>query len=191
VHADVYDQFVARLSRGRGLKVGDPADPAPPHGARGQRLGHAVDQQYIEIGRQEGRLLTGGRAVAGLNGFFLERTVFVDVDPRAASRREIFGPVLAVSKARDFDQALAAANDTEFRPDRRGLHPRPGRLERANRKEFFVPGNLYLIGKCTGALVGVPPLRRFNMSGTTPRSGGARLPACSSCRGRSIAEKIR
>lgn len=190
VHAGVYDEFVAKLKPAvEALKVGDPADPAHHMGPVVSASAMKSIQDYIEIGRQEGRLLTGGKPVAGLNGFFLEPTVFVDVDPRARiSQEEIFGPVLAVSKARDFDQALAAANDTEFGLTGAVYTPDPAKLERA-RREFFV-GNLYLNRKCTGALVGVHPFGGFNMSGTDSKAGG-RDYLLLFLQGQSIAEKIR
>ena len=86
------------------------------------------------------------------------------------SQEEIFGPVLAVIKAKDFDDALKIANNTEFGLTGAVYTKNKKRLEKAE-KEFFV-GNLYLNRKCTGALVGVHPFGGFNMSGTDSKAGG-------------------
>jgi len=133
--------------------------------------------KYIEIGKREGRLITGGAEAAGQGhssqgeGHFIEPTVIADVPPKGRiSQEEIFGPVLAVIKARDFDEALEIANNTEYgltgavyAKDRR-------KLDKAAR-EFHV-GNLYLNRKCTGAMVGAHPFGGFNMSGTDSKAGG-------------------
>jgi 1-pyrroline-5-carboxylate dehydrogenase len=126
--------------------------------------------QYIEIGKTEGQLVTGGGKSAGA-GHFIQPTIFADVSPAARiAQEEIFGPVLAVIRAGSFDDALAIANNTEYgltgavyAQDRR-------KLEKAA-EEFFV-GNLYLNRKCTGALVGAHPFGGFNMSGTDSKAGG-------------------
>jgi 1-pyrroline-5-carboxylate dehydrogenase len=142
-------------------------------------MGPVVDEDavkkiksYIEIGMQEGELLAGGKMIdTPERGYFFAPTVFGDVpaDARIA-QEEIFGPVLALIRAADFDDALAIANNTDY-----GLtgavysHDR-GRLEKA-RREYHV-GNLYFNRKCTGALVGVHPFGGFNMSGTDSKAGG-------------------
>jgi 1-pyrroline-5-carboxylate dehydrogenase len=127
---------------------------------------------YIEIGTQEGKLLTGGKTLETPDGgYFIQPTVFGDVpwDARIA-QEEIFGPVLACIRANDFDDLLRIGNSTQF-----GLtgslysHSRV-RLERA-RLEYHV-GNLYFNRKSTGALVGVHPFGGFNMSGTDSKAGG-------------------
>src|SRR5260370_18838198 len=69
---------------------------------------------YIEVGKKEGKLLTGGKRAAG-DGYFIEPTIIADVDPHAQlAQEEVFGPVLAVIKAKNYDQALEIANNTEF-----------------------------------------------------------------------------
>jgi 1-pyrroline-5-carboxylate dehydrogenase len=126
--------------------------------------------QYIEVGKAEGRLITGGGEAAGA-GHFIRPTVIADVPPTARiAQEEIFGPVLAVIRAGNFDNALAIANNTEYgltgsvyTQDRR-------KMEKAA-EEFFV-GNLYLNRKCTGAMVGAHPFGGFNMSGTDSKAGG-------------------
>lgn len=128
--------------------------------------------EYIELGTQEGELLTGGRRVeTPEGGYFIEPTVFGNVpgDARIA-QEEIFGPVLALIRARDFDHALEVANSTDYGLTGAVFSARRDRLEQA-RAEFHV-GNLYFNRKCTGAMVGVHPFGGFNMSGTDSKAGG-------------------
>jgi 1-pyrroline-5-carboxylate dehydrogenase len=105
------------------------------------------------------------------DGFYIEPTVIADVNPDATiAQEEIFGPVLAVIKAKDFDDALRIANDSEFGLTGAVFTDNPDKIRRAQ-EEFFV-GNLYINRKCTGALVGVHPFGGFNMSGTDSKAGG-------------------
>ena len=85
-------------------------------------------------------------------------------------QEEIFGPVLAVIKARGFDNAMEIANDTEFGLTGAIYTKSRDKIDRAKR-EFYV-GNLYINRKCTGAMVGAHPFGGFNMSGTDSKSGG-------------------
>ncbi len=125
---------------------------------------------YIEIGKNEGRLLVGGNKI-DLPGYFIEPTIFADVDSKARiAQEEIFGPVLAVITADDFDHALEIANDTEFGLTGSVYSRNRSLLEKAGR-EFHV-GNLYFNRKCTGAMVGAHPFGGFNMSGTNSKAGG-------------------
>lgn len=127
---------------------------------------------YIEIGASEGKLLIGGHAIETQdNGYFIEPTIFGDVDRNARiAQEEIFGPVLAVIRAKNFDDALDIANGTEYGLTGAVYSRNRERLEKA-RREFHV-GNLYFNRKCTGALVGVHPFGGFNMSGTDSKAGG-------------------
>jgi len=127
---------------------------------------------YIEIGKKEGRLISGGgRAKEAGEGYYLEPTVFADVAPTARlSQEEIFGPVLAVIKSKNFDDGLAIANNTEFGLTGSVYTSSPEKIERAKR-DFHV-GNLYINRKCTGAMVGAHPFGGFNMSGTDSKAGG-------------------
>jgi 1-pyrroline-5-carboxylate dehydrogenase len=126
--------------------------------------------EYIEIGKKEGRLLCGGSSAEG-NGYFIQPTIIADVDARARiAQEEIFGPVLAVIKARDFDHALEIANDTEYGLTGAVYTDNRDKMEKA--KRVFHCGNLYINRKCTGALVGVHPFGGFNMSGTDSKAGG-------------------
>ena len=172
VEEPIYDVFVERIREAvEQLKVGDPAKNA--------YMGPVVNegalktiQKYIEIGKGEGRLIAGGNAVeTPEKGYYLEPTVFADVAPGARiSQEEIFGPVLAILKARDYDSALTIANNTEFGLTGAVYSEDRTKLDRA-RREFHV-GNLYFNRKCTGAMVGAHPFGGFNMSGTDSKAGG-------------------
>ncbi len=171
VEAPVYDEFLARLrARVAQMAVGDPADPRVYMGPVVNEGALRSILEYVETGKKEGRLVTGGRRIEG-EGFYLEPTVIADVAPDAViAQEEIFGPVLAVIKARDYDDALAIANNTEFGLTGSVYSTDEAKLERA-RDEFFV-GNLYFNRKSTGALVGGHPFGGFNMSGTDSKAGG-------------------
>ena len=125
---------------------------------------------YIEIGRRDGRLLTGGAAAPG-EGYFVQPTVIADIDSKSRLfQEEIFGPVLTVTRARDFEHALEMANDTEYGLTGSVYTRNAAKIEAA--KERFFVGNLYFNRKCTGALVGCHPFGGFNMSGTDSKAGG-------------------
>jgi 1-pyrroline-5-carboxylate dehydrogenase len=127
--------------------------------------------RYMDTGRREGRLVTGGGGVPGSPGYFLQPTVFADVRPGAViEQEEIFGPVLTVIRAKDYDEALRIANDTVYALTGSVYSRDPAKLERA--KQEFQVGNLYLNRKCTGAMVGVHPFGGFRMSGTGAKAGG-------------------
>src|SRR5579864_693942 len=168
----IYDKFVDRLkARVEKIKVGDPAENA--------NMGAVINEgsmksilEYIEVGKKDGRLITGGgRAPNAGEGYFLQPTVIADVPPKSRlEQEEVFGPVLAVIKARNYDHALEIANDTEFGLTGGVYSKSREKLDRAVR-EFHV-GNLYLNRKCTGAMVGAHPFGGFNMSGTDSKSGG-------------------
>ncbi len=166
----VYDAVVQKVvEKTRALTLGDPADPQTYMGAVIDENAFQKILGYIEIGKQEGKLLLGGGTKDG--GYFIEPTIFADVAPTARiAQEEIFGPVLAIIKARDFDEALKIANGTEYGLTGSLYSRDRGRIEQAKR-EFHV-GNLYFNRKCTGALVGVHPFGGFNMSGTDSKAGG-------------------
>ena len=129
--------------------------------------------RYIEIGKKDGRLITGGArdTKAGRSGYFIQPTVIADIPAKSTlEQEEIFGPVLVVIKSRNFDHALEIANDTEFGLTGAVYSSSREKLDRAVR-EFHV-GNLYLNRKCTGAMVGAHPFGGFNMSGTDSKAGG-------------------
>ncbi len=169
----VYDQVVAKVAeRTRALKVGTPEERTNNYGPVSSKSAYASILEYVEIGKKEGKVVAGGNKIDTKDGgFYIEPTVIADVAPDARiSLEEIFGPVLAIIKAKDFDHALAVANNTEFGLTGAVYSRSREKLERA-RREFHV-GNLYLNRKCTGALVGVHPFGGFNMSGTDSKAGG-------------------
>jgi 1-pyrroline-5-carboxylate dehydrogenase len=145
---------------------------------------------YIEIGKGEGVVLNGGKAIETADGgYYIAPTVIKDVAPTARiAREEIFGPVLAVIRSQSFDEALAIANDTEYGLTGAIYSNRRENLDRA-REEFHV-GNLYLNRKCTGAMVGAHPFGGFNMSGTDSKAGGSDY-LLLFAQAKSIAEKIK
>jgi 1-pyrroline-5-carboxylate dehydrogenase len=169
----VYDEVVAKVvTKAQALiSVGDTTSPDIYMGPVVDKTAYGKILGYIETGKGEGRLLLGGGPVAGSDGYFIEPTIIADVASDAViAQEEIFGPVLAILPARDFDDALAIANGTEYGLTGALYSRIPERIERA-RREFFV-GNLYFNRKCTGALVGVHPFGGFNMSGTDSKAGG-------------------
>jgi 1-pyrroline-5-carboxylate dehydrogenase len=168
----IYDVFVARLrDRVAKITVGDPS--------LNPNMGPVVNEgalksisEYIEIGKKEGRVIFGGgRATEAGDGYYLQPTVIADVAPEARiAQEEIFGPVLAVIKSRNFEDGLRIANNTEFGLTGAVYTTSPEKIETAKR-DFHV-GNLYINRKCTGAMVGAHPFGGFNMSGTDSKAGG-------------------
>jgi 1-pyrroline-5-carboxylate dehydrogenase len=172
IDARVYDQMLEKIAEGTAkIKTGDPSDVATSMSAVINEKAFKTINSYIEKGQSEGgKVITGGGS-DGEQGFFIEPTVIADVKPGATiEQEEIFGPVLAVIKAENYDDALRIANDTQFGLTGAVYSADEAKLERA-RREFHV-GNLYLNRKCTGALVGVHPFGGFNMSGTDSKAGG-------------------
>lgn len=168
----VYDSFLERLKAAieRMVRPGDVEFPEINFGPVINARARQSILEYIDIGRTEGRIILGGTTGGG-PGFSVEPTVIADVDPKARiAQEEIFGPVLAVIKARDYEGALRIANGTEY-----GL---TGSVYSHNEDKLaeailhFHAGNLYFNRKCTGALVGAHPFGGFNMSGTDSKAGG-------------------
>ena len=174
VHQENYDAVLAAVAaRAAALTIGNPADNANALGAVIDADAYRKIHSYIEIGRGEGRAVLGGeqRPEPDPAGYFIRPVIIADVEPKARiAQEEIFGPVLAVIKARDFDHALEIANDTDYALTGGCYSSNRVHLERA-RQEFHV-GNLYLNRKCTGALVDVQPFGGFNLSGTDSKAGG-------------------
>ncbi|AFZ68253.1 L-glutamate gamma-semialdehyde dehydrogenase [Deinococcus peraridilitoris] len=166
----VHDELVRRVvEKTKALKVGSGEENAHVTPVVNEESFEKVSR-YIEMGKSEGKLLTGG-GVDGSVGHFIEPTIFDDVQSGAKiAEEEIFGPVVAVLCARDFDHALELANDTEYGLTGGVFTKKRERIEKA-RMEFQV-GNLYINRKITGALVGVQPFGGFNMSGTDSKAGG-------------------
>lgn len=185
VHDALMEKVVALTQK---LKVGQPTEGDTNVAAVINKRSFDTTLEYIKKGIDEGgEVLTGGMGDES-NGFYIEPTVIDNVAPGATiEQEEIFAPVLAVIKARDFDHALEIANDTEFGLTGALYSASQERLDRASR-EFHV-GNLYLNRKCTGALVGVHPFGGFNMSGTDSKAGGREY-LLQFMQGKSIAQKL-
>jgi len=125
---------------------------------------------YIQIGRSEGNLICGGEP-GPKSGWFIKPTVITDIEPHhRIFQEEIFGPVLVVTRARNFDHALELANSTAYGLTGAVYTKNRKKIERAKREAHV--GNLYFNRKCTAALVGVHPFGGFNMSGTDSKAGG-------------------
>ncbi len=171
-HQDIYSDLLDRVvSRSRELTLGDTVGPENLFmGAVIDDSAHKKITEYVKIGRSEGRAVLADTKVPP-KGYFIPPTIIADVPPSARiAQEEIFGPVLAVIKAKNFDEALEIANGTQYGLTGALFSRDRMRLERA-RHEFHV-GNLYLNRKCTGALVDVQPFGGFNMSGTDSKAGG-------------------
>ncbi|KEZ46979.1 L-glutamate gamma-semialdehyde dehydrogenase [Metabacillus indicus] len=167
---DVYDQVLNRaVELTKKLTVGNPTE--------NHFMGPVIDQaafdkimSYVEIGKEEGRILAGGEGDSS-KGFFVQPTIVADVDPKARlMQEEIFGPVVAFAKAKDFDEAIEIANNTEYGLTGAVITKNRENMEKA-REDFHV-GNLYFNRGCTGAIVGYQPFGGFNMSGTDSKAGG-------------------
>ena len=171
VHEKVHGPLLEKVvERTKALKVGDVRDPENTVGAVINGSAQRKILEYVEIGRREGRIVAGG-GPGPAEGFFVMPTVVDEIEPTdRLAREEIFGPVLAVLKVKDFDEGIAVANDTEYGLTGSLYSRDRERLERGKRELFC--GNLYLNRKCTGALVGVHPFGGFNMSGTDSKAGG-------------------
>ncbi len=171
VDARVYDTFLEKLTaKAKSIKIGPADDPANYMGPVISASAMKSILEYIETGKKEGRLLVGGNAKRE-GGYFVPPTIIADVDSKARIfQEEIFGPVLAVTKARDFEHALELANDTQYGLTGAVYSNNPEHLREA--RERFHVGNLYFNRKCTGAMVGAHPFGGFNMSGTDSKAGG-------------------
>ncbi|KRD81466.1 1-pyrroline-5-carboxylate dehydrogenase [Bacillus sp. Root147] len=171
VHQDVYDIVLEKaVALTKTLKVGNPEDVSTYMGPVSHEASYNKVLSYIAIGKEEGRLMTGGEADDS-KGYFIQPTIFADVDEKARlMQEEIFGPVVAFCKARDFDHMMEIANNTDYALTGALLSNTPAHIERA--KEEFHVGNLYFNRGCTGAIVGYHPFGGFNMSGTDSKAGG-------------------
>jgi 1-pyrroline-5-carboxylate dehydrogenase len=190
IHEKVYDAFVRKLiPQVEAIRLG------APYASKDNYVGPVINEgamrnilDYIETGKEEGELLAGGSRAPG-EGYFIQPTVFGDIAPDATlSQEEIFGPVLALIKAKNFDHAMEIFNNTEYGLTGALYSKNRDHIERA-RRDFHV-GNLYFNRKCTGALVGVHPFGGFNMSGTDSKAGG-RDYLLLFTQAKSVSEKVR
>jgi 1-pyrroline-5-carboxylate dehydrogenase len=172
IDARIYDPMIEKIAELTAkIKVGVPTDNSTTMSAVINEKAFESINGYVEKGKSEGGRIVAGGGSDGEQGFFIEPTVIADVKPGdTIEQEEIFGPVLAVIKANDYDDALRIANDTQFGLTGAVYSTDETKLDRA-RQEFHV-GNLYFNRKCTGAFVGVHPFGGFNMSGTDSKAGG-------------------
>ncbi len=167
----IYDEFMKKfIPTVEAIKVGPVKDLENYMGPVINEAAYNSILEYIKIGKSEGNLVCGGEPAPG-DGWFIKPTVITDIEHHhRIFQEEIFGPVLAVSRARNFEHAVELANDSEYGLTGAVYSRNLTKLEKA-RREVFV-GNLYLNRKCTGALVGIQPFGGFNMSGTDSKAGG-------------------
>ncbi|MBI4810840.1 MAG: L-glutamate gamma-semialdehyde dehydrogenase [Ignavibacteriales bacterium] len=172
VDEKVYDKFVDMLKqKAESITIGQSKELKNYMGPVINKGSMVKILECIDTAQKEGgRLIAGGDRAPG-DGYFLKPTIIADVEPKATiAQEEIFGPVLAVIKAKNFDHALEIANNTEYGLTGAVYTKNKKKLEKA-KKEFYC-GNLYLNRKCTGAMVGAHPFGGFNMSGTDSKAGG-------------------
>jgi len=171
---DVYDEFMEKfIPKVEAITVGSTEDPDNYMGAVINESAMNDHLAYIEIGQDEGGKLVagGGRDTGAGEGYFIQPTVITDVDPDSRlAQEEVFGPVLAVIKAKDYDHGLEIVNNTIYGLTGSIYTENPEKIEKG--KKIFHAGNLYINRKCTGALVGGQPFGGFNMSGTDSKAGG-------------------
>lgn len=168
---DVYDGVVARVEElTKELTYGDPTDNSNFTGPVVDQAAFDKIMSYIEIGKDEGRLIAGGTGDDS-TGFFIAPTVIADLSPTSrVMQEEIFGPVVGLTKAKNFDEAIEIANNTDYGLTGAVITNNRSHIEQA-REDFHV-GNLYFNRGCTGAIVGYQPFGGFNMSGTDSKAGG-------------------
>ncbi len=168
----VYDKFVQLVrEKTEALTVGPSHLKENFMGPVVNRASYEKILTYIDTAVREGGWLVAGGGTTGSSGYFIQPTVIADVKPTdTIAQEEIFGPVLAIIKVKDFDEGMKVANDTQFGLTGGVFTKDRTKIERA-KNEFHV-GNFYVNRKITGALVGVHPFGGFNMSGTDSKAGG-------------------
>ncbi len=168
---EVYYRFVERLiAAAQSLNIGPVEFPQNFMGAVIEPAAREKVLRYIEIGKDAGFPLFE-RKIQLENGYFVPLSIFTEVDPESRlAQEEIFGPVLAVIKVKDFDEALRVANGTQYALTGGVLSRSPANISKA--RESFRTGNLYINRGCTGAVVGRHPFGGFKMSGLGFKAGG-------------------
>jgi RHH-type transcriptional regulator, proline utilization regulon repressor / proline dehydrogenase / delta 1-pyrroline-5-carboxylate dehydrogenase len=169
---DNYEKFLERLiAAAASMRIGPAEDPVNFVGPVISRGAQQRILAVIEAGKKEARLAWQGAVPQDANACYVPPTIFTGVPPGSRLfREEIFGPVLSVTKAADFEQALALANDSEFALTGGCFSRSPKNIERA--KAELVCGNLYINRGTTGALVERQPFGGFKMSGGGTKAGG-------------------
>src|ERR671913_1629181 len=173
LHADVYEEVLGKVvENAKALKIGVPAE-----GGADVNVGPVISEpqfekvsNYVNAGKREGERVLGEDPGDPQSGYFVSPTIFEVERDATVAREEIFGPVLSVIKARDFDEALRVANDSPYGLTGGVYSKNRAHLELARRE--FKAGNVYFNRSTTGALVGVQPFGGFGMSGTDSKAGG-------------------
>ena len=171
VHEEIYDRLLERLrAAAESLNLGPAEDPKSYMGAVISSSAKKKIEEYIDIGRHEGAVVVERKPKAA-KGYFVPLTIFKDIHPQdRLAQEEIFGPVLSVLKARDFEEALEMANSTRFALTGGVFSRSPRHIADAKRR--FRVGNLYINRGCTGATVERHPFGGFKMSGVGSKAGG-------------------
>jgi RHH-type proline utilization regulon transcriptional repressor/proline dehydrogenase/delta 1-pyrroline-5-carboxylate dehydrogenase len=172
VLAENYDRFLERLlAAAAALRIGPAEEPGNAVGPVISRAAQERILKAIEAGKSEAHLAWQSEVPDAPKACYVPLTIFTDVPPASRLfRDEIFGPVLSITEARDFDEALNLANDSEFALTG-GLYSRsPRHVERARAE--MVCGNLYINRPITGAIVERQPFGGFKMSGGGTKAGG-------------------
>ncbi|MCF6409694.1 L-glutamate gamma-semialdehyde dehydrogenase [Pseudalkalibacillus salsuginis] len=165
----VYDELLEKVVQlTKELSIGN--------GEENHFMGPVIDQKayntilkYIEIGKQEAKLVLGGDTGSD-EGYYIHPTIFIDADPNCTiMQEEIFGPVLAIAKAKDWEEAIDIYNNTKYGLTGGFFSSDDARIEQAIERMYC--GNLYINRNVTGALVGVHPFGGFNLSGTDSKCG--------------------
>jgi len=168
----IYDEFLNKyVERTKNIKIG-------PTKYYENYLGPVINEtsynkilNYIEIGKNDGKILTGGCPDENRDGYFIKPTI-IELNSKDSRvwKEEIFGPVVAVLKYKKFEEAVKLFNDTEYGLTG-AIYTKDREKINISKKELHC-GNLYINRKCTGAMVGVHPFGGFNMSGTDSKAGG-------------------
>ncbi len=167
-----YDRVMERLlAAAASLRVGNPEEPGITVGPVIDETAYRRIQEIIESGKSEATLAFQATKIPE-KGYFIPPTIFTGVKPEMTlSQCEIFGPVLSVLKARDLDDAIRIANDTDYALTAGFFSRSPANIERV--KAELVAGNVYVNRSCTGAVVGRHPFGGFKMSGGGTKAGGS------------------
>ena len=166
----VYEEFIQRLDQAaRSLHVGPPEDPTHHMGPMIDERALDKVRQYVDIGKREGTLVLDRKI--DREGWFQGPVIVRDIKPyHRLAQEEIFGPVLAVLRCSNFDEALQVAMQSDFALTG-GIYSRsPANIQRA--RETFEVGNLYINRPITGSLVGRQPFGGHRLSGVGTKAGG-------------------
>jgi 1-pyrroline-5-carboxylate dehydrogenase len=171
LHADVYDEVLQKVvQKAKALNVGVPESVDVGMGPVISEPQFEKVSNYIRLGKEEGERLLGDDPSGPAEGYFVSPTLF-EVDPKArVAQEEIFGPVLSVIRARDFEDALRIANDNPYGLTGGVYSKNRDHLELARHE--LRAGDVYINRKITGALVSVQSFGGFGMSGTDSKAGG-------------------